>query len=304
MWDREKKMKGANPLSSAKPVAGVPQSESLPPFVRDQLAHGRSPWAVDHGENCRSSNRLFQTCTFDKSQMASLRAMRREVAAKQVICQKGEPGSYLFVVVTGRVKIAAPSVDGREITLSILESGQMFGEEAVLEGTDYGATATALERTELSVIERREFLLYLDREPAVARALLTALCARLRTVTELAQDLSFLPLPERLGKTLLALARVYGTQTAQGLRIGLHLCQQELANLVGTSRESVNKQLGAWQAEGLIAMKQGLITVQRLPNAPGQTGSGRTDSPRPGHEPLSPIRQAPRTERPSSHRLR
>ncbi len=196
--------------------------------------------------------------------LPSLRTIRRDVPAKQVICSKGDPGAHLFVVVTGRVKISVPSEDGREIILGILESGETFGEVAVLVGSEHAATATAMEGTELAAIERAEFLRFLDREPAAARALLTTLCARLNSVTELAEDLSFLPLPRRLAKTLLALGRTYGTRTPQGLQIGLHLCQQELANLVGTSRESINKQLGAWQAEGVIGMDHGLITLRRL----------------------------------------
>ena len=208
-------------------------------------------------ENRRVSNALLP-------HLPSLRTIRREVQAKQVVCSKGDPGSHLFVVVTGRVKIAVPSEDGREIVLDILESGETFGEEAVLMGSEHAATATAMERTELAIIDGAEFLRFLERDPAAARALLTTLCARLSSVTQLAEDLSFLPLPRRLAKTLLALGRTYGTQTPHGLQIGLHLCQQELANMVGTSRESVNKQLGAWQAEGLIGMEHGLITLRRL----------------------------------------
>lgn len=205
-----------------------------------------------------------------------VRATRQAVVTKQMIYCKGDPGTHVYVVTKGRVKVTVPSEDGKELTLGILESGEVFGVLAALEGKEHAATVIAMEHTELAAIEREEFLRLLEREPAIARALLATLCARLRQTAELAQDISSLPLPRRLAKKLLALSRTYGTQTPNGLRIGLHLCQQELADLVGTSRESVNKQLGAWQAGGLIGVDRGLITIRRLTDAAVQLCAQRT----------------------------
>ncbi len=219
---------------------------------------------------------LFASLLSGQGPAVPVRATRQAVVTKQMIYCKGDPGTHVYVVTKGRVKVTVPSEDGKELTLGILESGEVFGELAVLEGKEHAATVIALEHTELATIERREFLRLLEREPAIARALLATLCARLRQTAELAQDISSLPLPRRLAKKLLALARTYGTQTPNGLRIGLHLCQQELANLVGTSRESVNKQLGAWQAEGLIGVDQGLITIRRLTDDAVQLCAQRT----------------------------
>jgi CRP/FNR family cyclic AMP-dependent transcriptional regulator len=211
-----------------------------------------------------------------QGQTVPVHVTRQAVVTKQMVYCKGDPGTHVYVVTKGRVKVTVPSEDGKELTLGILEPGEVFGELAVLEGKEHAATVVALERTEVAVIERQEFLRLLEREPAIVRALLATLCARLRQTAELAQDISSLPLPRRLAKKLLALARTYGTQTPNGLRIGLHLCQQELANLVGTSRESVNKQLGAWQAGGLIEVDQGLITIRRLTDAAVQLCAQRT----------------------------
>jgi CRP-like cAMP-binding protein len=182
-----------------------------------------------------------------------------------VIINKGAPATHLFIVVSGRVKVSASSEDGKEITFAILGPGEVVGELALLAGSEHSATVTALEPTELLVFERRDFLALLQGQPDFAVDLLTTVCTRLRCSTEMTEDLSFLPLPVRLAKKLVTLARAYGTSTSRGMRIGLHLCQQELANLVSTTRESVNKQLALWQAEGLVATEKGFLVIRDLP---------------------------------------
>ena len=187
----------------------------------------------------------------------------KRVAAKDVIFSKGDPATQLVVVVSGKVKVSASSEDGKEITFGILGPGELFGEMALLDGADQIATVTALEPTELAVLERRDFLPVLKTCPAVALELLAILCRRLRQANEVIEDVSFLTLPLRLGKQLYGLANAYGQLTSQGIKIGVHLSQQELANLVGTTRESVNKQLAVWQAEGSVLIENGYLTIRQ-----------------------------------------
>ena len=193
-----------------------------------------------------------------------VRTGRRHLDTKGVIFYKGDPASQLFVILSGAVKVSAPSEDGKEITLGILGAGELFGEMGMLDGAEHTATVSALEPTEVAVLDRHDFLHMLASYPDFALRLVMILCTRLRQASEVVEDLSFLTLPVRLAKKLSALARTYGQPTPQGVRIGLHLCQQELANLVSTSRESINKQLALWQGQGLVTMEQGSLTILRL----------------------------------------
>ncbi len=194
----------------------------------------------------------------------SIRAGRKHVPAKSVILYKGDPADHLFVVLSGTVKVSAPSEDGKEITFGILGSGELFGEIGMLDDAEHTATVTALESTEVAVLDRQDVLRWVETSPAMALKLLAILCLRLRQTREIAEDLSFLTLPVRLAKKLKALAEAYGELTSKGVRIGLPLCQQELANLVGTTRESINKQLAVWQAEGIVTTEHGCLTIRRL----------------------------------------
>jgi CRP-like cAMP-binding protein len=195
----------------------------------------------------------------------SRRGRARHVGAKELIFSKGDPATQLFFILDGRVKVSASSEDGKEIIFSILGAGELFGEVALVEGTEHSASVITLEPTDLLAFDRRDFLALIQEQPAFALSLLTTVCSRLRGASELAEDISFLPLPARLAKRLIALAQSYGIASSRGIRIGLHLCQQELANMVSTTRESVNKQLALWQAEGLISMRKGYLTIKHVP---------------------------------------
>lgn len=186
----------------------------------------------------------------------------RRLADGTVIFQKGEPGTSLMAVLRGRVRISAYSEDGKEVVLNLIDPGQIFGEIALLDGKERSADATALGDCLLLVIDRRDFVPFLERNPQVAVRLLEVLCDRVRKTSALVEDLVFLDLPGRLSRLLLKLGESYGKPTKAGaLRIDLKLSQKDLGTLVATSRESVNKQLRAWQEEGLIAVERGVITI-------------------------------------------
>ena len=182
-------------------------------------------------------------------------------AAHEVIFRKGDPGYGLMAVLSGRVSISSPSEEGKEVILNIIAPGEVFGEIALLDGKERTADATAMETSELLVLDRRSFLSFLERKPKFCVALLNILCARIRRTSEQVEDALFLDLPSRLGKTLLALVDSYGRSTPDGIRLEIKLSQRELGNLVGLTRESMNKQLKAWREKGLIKIDAGLITI-------------------------------------------
>ena len=194
--------------------------------------------------------------------LAELTAVKR-LAARQILFRKGEAGKHAYVIISGRLKVAASAEDGKETVLRIMDPGEVIGEIALFDSQPRSGTVTALDPAELLVIQRRDLLPFLESHPRTAIKLLETLAVRLRTISAQLEDRVFLNLPNRLAKKLLALANTYGKQTPGGLRIELHLKQGELGEMVGVSRESINKQLRAWTSDGVLHSERGFITIQR-----------------------------------------
>lgn len=185
----------------------------------------------------------------------------RAYGAGEVIFEKGSPGQGLMAVMSGRVRISSPSPEGREIVLNIIHPGQIFGEIALLDGKERTADATAMEACELLILERRDFVPFLEKHPDICLRLIAVLCERLRRTTEQVEDVLFLDLQARLAKTLLHLVDAHGRPVSNGVALGAKLSQRDLANMIGASRESVNRQLSLWEEEGLISRDRGAITI-------------------------------------------
>ena len=190
-------------------------------------------------------------------------AVDRKVRRGQIILQKGDSGSSMMAVLRGRVRISAVSAEGKEIMLNVINPGEVFGEIALLDGKPRSADATAIEDTQLLVVERRHFLPFLSRNQDLILRLLAVLCARLRQTSIALEQIALFDLPARLALMLLKLAGDYGRPSAGGTRIEMKLSQRDLSTLVASSRESVNKQLGAWREDGVIAMEDGFIVLRR-----------------------------------------
>jgi CRP/FNR family cyclic AMP-dependent transcriptional regulator len=179
-------------------------------------------------------------------------------AADAQIFYKGDPGSSLMAVLRGRVVIRAPSSDGKEVILNIINEGEIFGEIALLDGKERTADATAMTDCELLVVARRSFLPLLER-PDMTRELLNVLCERLRRICEQVEDVLFLDVEARIAKTLL---RFVDDAPQPGARIVLGMSQREIGNLVGASREKVNRKLQAWRRAGIITVDKGTIFIR------------------------------------------
>jgi len=190
--------------------------------------------------------------------------MPRKIAREQVIFTRGSPSDRMFAVLQGRVRVVSYSDTGNEIIFRILEPGEVFGEIGVLDEGERTATAIATDACELLVLERKALLARLLRSPELALKLLAALAGRLRTTTELLEDLLFLNVPVRLAKKLLALAQTHGRDVGSGRHIEMRLTQEVLGNLIGTSRVSINQQMRAWKERGLIDMERGSVTLLDL----------------------------------------
>lgn len=202
----------------------------------------------------------------DDAQLDQLlqRTSTRHLDKGGILFRKGEEGRHLFGVVEGRLKISSSGADGKDMVFGLSDPGDVIGEIALLDKEPRSATVEALQPTELLTLDRRDFLEFLERHPRVAIRLAEILAERLRRLSETTEDSVLLGLPARLAKKLVALARNYGETGGQGTRIGVKLPQQVLGEMVGTSRESINKQLRAWTQQGLITTERGYITVRDI----------------------------------------
>jgi CRP/FNR family transcriptional regulator, cyclic AMP receptor protein len=185
----------------------------------------------------------------------------RRVAAKDVLCRKGDPGNQLYLIVDGVLKAQTTSSSGDDIVFSIMGPGEMFGELALLRGGKRTAAVVAIRDSELIVIDRRELFPFLRRHPDAALKLLEVLAARVERLSAKVEDKTFLNLPQRLAKCLFELSARWGRKAPDGLHIEQRFSQGELGDLVATSRESINKQMKLWQKEGVAAMKDGHILI-------------------------------------------
>jgi CRP-like cAMP-binding protein len=183
---------------------------------------------------------------------ARLRTFRRG----QVVFTTGDPGDSLLVVLSGRVKVVARSVDGDELTLAIVQPGSVFGELSVTDGGPRSADAEALEESRLLVVPREAVQDVCSRVPSVALALANSIAATLRRLTEEASDLVFLDLPRRVAKVLLAQPRDGDGNIRQKMN------QEQLAHQVGGSRQSVNIALRGFERRGWIEVHGRAVTVK------------------------------------------
>lgn len=187
--------------------------------------------------------------------------VERYLAGREIFA-KGAPGRSMMAVLRGSIKISSLSDTGKEIVLNIISAGEIFGEIALLDEEERSADATAMTDCELLVIDRREFLPVLENNPELSGMLLKVLCRRLRQTSAQVEDVIFRHLESRIAKALLNLAQSVGERDAAGRSLGIRLSQQELGNLVGSSRESVNRQLQLWHRAGLVELGKGSITIR------------------------------------------
>jgi CRP-like cAMP-binding protein len=183
---------------------------------------------------------------------------RRRLPRGTVIFAKGDPGTALMGVLAGAVKISVPSADGRDIVLSTMHEGDIFGEIAPLDGHPRITDATAITDCELMVIERRDLIPSLRNQPDLCIQIIEILCSRLRHITEQVQDVTFLNLPTRLAKTLLRLT-ADAERPSSAPKVAI--TQREISQIIGRSRESTNKQLRSWANRGLIRLERGVVMV-------------------------------------------
>lgn len=205
----------------------------------------------------------------DDETYAAVRAAMtpRTVRRGEVLAREGEEGDRFWVIVSGKVKLGHTAVDGRESLIAVLGPGEIVGELSVYDPGPRTATATVLAPSTMLELDRARFLEVLSEHPNLARQLLRSLAQRLRRTNVALADLVFSDVPGRVAKALLDLAARFGRPVAQGIRVPHDLTQEELAQLVGASRETVNKSLAEFSSRGWIQLDGRaviLLDLQRL----------------------------------------
>jgi CRP/FNR family cyclic AMP-dependent transcriptional regulator len=216
--------------------------------------------AVERGRKLLEKCTLFAALDQEARREIAAYAKPRNFGRGESICRLGDPGDSMMAVIVGTVRISLPAIKGREIILADLQTGDLFGEIALLDGKMRSADATAHTKCELMVLHRRDLFPFLERNPAACIKLMEMLCARIRRSDERMADIAFLNLQARLAKTLLN----YPTNSAGSIR--LSLSQSELAAMAGGARENVNRCLRDWQRRGILELKN-RWTIIRQPEA-------------------------------------
>ena len=179
----------------------------------------------------------------------------------QILFKEGEEGDRLYVVVHGKIKLGTTSADGRENLLSILGPGEMFGELSLFDPEPRTSTATAVTDVRLVSLAHDAVIGLVTSSPQTSLELLRRLAQRLRKSNEVLADLVFADVPGRVAKAIMDLGERFGVQKEDGLHVNHDLTQEELAQLVGASRETVNKALADFASRGWVKLEPRAVLV-------------------------------------------
>jgi len=207
----------------------------------------------------------FSRLTDDQVAILARGVGSQTFARGEAIFHQGSQGSTLYMIVRGQVRIYRGSEAGQELTVTIFRDGDFFGEMALLDGEPRAASAEAMSKTLALTLHRAAFLHAIDSCPSIAVSILEVQTARLRHSNTVAKHLASLSAPQRVVRQLLDLATRYGVADGAAIRIDLHLTQDDLASLSGTTRETVNRVLANLRDQGLIRVERAQVSVLNLP---------------------------------------
>ena len=187
-----------------------------------------------------------------------------ELSRGSTLFHEGDPGDQLYFIVSGKIKLGRTAPDGRESLVAIMGPGELFGEMALFDPSPRSTSATAVSETRLAGLRHENLKKVIERSPEVSAQLLQALARRLRRTNESLADLVFSDVPGRVAKALLDLADRFGRPATDGVIVAHELTQEELAQLVGASRETVNKALAEFVQRGWIRLEARAVVILDL----------------------------------------
>jgi CRP/FNR family cyclic AMP-dependent transcriptional regulator len=207
----------------------------------------------------------FSRLTPEQRTRFAAAASRRKVAANTMVIRRGSPATELYVVESGKLKVQVTSPNGRGTTFDILGPDDLFGEVGMFGGGERTADVTTMEPSELLLLREAELTQCLREDPGIGLALMSALAERVMTLSDALEGGASGDAGMRLARSIVRLAERFGVAASpENLRVELTLSQQELAELVGVSRVFANTKLVAWQREGMLTHRSGMLTIHDL----------------------------------------
>jgi len=204
---------------------------------------------------------LFRDLSHEDLQLISDLARVRNYKKNMIIFMEGEPGEALYFIISGKVKISMMTEDGREQILHILQHGDVFAEVVLIDRGPYPATAEVIEAGQIGMLMNDDVENFIRANPDLALKILRLMSKRLRLAQIQVRDLALKDTYGRLASMLLMLAKDHGEQTLAGMKIDLPLSRQELANLIGTTRETVTRILSDFRKFKCIDLEKQAITI-------------------------------------------
>ena len=211
-------------------------------------------------------SRCYLLTGLSREKLAAVMAAgcRKRIDAKEVLFRRGDLGNDFYFLLSGGVKVSTLSREGQEVIFDVLVAGDFFGEISLIDAKPRTGTVTALVPSILFVLSKDSFLELLEQNASIGLQLLKVLAGRLRLMDAFVEDVLFLDAEARLARRVMALSRIFGQEDSRGeIRIDLKLSQQEMANLVGITRESVNKHFRGWEKSGAIGLDKGCLILQK-----------------------------------------
>ncbi len=183
---------------------------------------------------------------------------------EQLLFAKDDIGDALFIIKSGKIKISIPTEEGEELIVTVFSDGDFFGELSVLDKAPRSADAVAMTDTTLLVLHRNSFYSFLIKNTEALKAIMTALCQRLRKTDEFLTDICFTNFSKRLVKKLLELINQFGKQQDGATLLDLKMTQKDLGSMLGVTRETVNRELKYLRDEGILTKDKNRIIVNDL----------------------------------------
>jgi CRP/FNR family transcriptional regulator, cyclic AMP receptor protein len=227
---------------------------------RQRLNMNTPALTIDERSNIESGS-WFSKLSLPLRQAILARSTVRRLADGATLSARGTPAQEWVGVAKGAVRVSSVSLSGKQVTLTYVEPGTWFGDIALFDGLPRTHDASAHGETTLLVVRKADFKDLLAQHVELYDALLRLNCRRLRLMFDTIEDLNTRPLAARLAKQVLLLARAYGIEQGEEIRIGLQLAQEDLAQLLGASRQRVNQELKGFEREGAVRIEPTRLVV-------------------------------------------
>lgn len=219
---------------------------------------------MEHNVSLLKKIPILSELSEDQLNRLSQVIIERQYRKNQIIFGEGDPGEALFLLRTGKVKLTKATADGREQILAFRSPGEIFAEVVLFDCGPYPATAEVVEDAKIGVIRNQDLERIVLAHVDIAISLIKIMSKRLRNAQSALKDIALKDVYGRLASTLLKLAGDHGLESACGTKICLNLTHQDLANMIGTSRESVNRVISEWRREGVVEALRGEITLLKI----------------------------------------